>query len=103
MVTTHSPQVIGSAKREWLRGLRPGATEAEVNVPIEGRDSNAILADVMGTPIRSPEMEHQLDRVFDLIDDGEREAARTLLAELADELGWEDTEIVRAQARLHEG
>lgn len=103
VVTTHSPQVLGSAKREWLRGLRPGATEAEVDVPIEGRDSNAILTDVMGTPSRDPAMERRLNRLFDLIDDGQADAARALLAELAEKLGWEDTEIVRAQALLHEG
>lgn len=102
VVTTHSPQVIGSAKREWLRGIRPGATRAEVNVPIEGRDSNSILADVMGTPSRDPEMERQLDQLFNLIDDGDRPTALTLLEELATKLGVEDTEIVRAQALLYE-
>lgn len=103
VVTTHSPQVLGSARREWLRGIRPNATRAEVDVPIEGRDSNAILTDVMDTPSRDPQMERQLEQLYQLIDDEDGAAARTLLAELAAKLGWEDTEIVRAQALLHEG
>ena len=103
VVTTHSPQVLGSAQRQWLRGIRPDTTEAEVDVPIEGRDTNAILTDVMGTPSRAPEMERQLDQLFDLIDGGERSAALDLLDKIADKLGLEDTEIVRARALLHEG
>lgn len=103
VVTTHSPQVLGSARREWVRGISPDRGAAEVGVAVEGRDSNAILDDVMGAESRDDETTRRLDRLFQLIDDDEREPARTLLAELAAQLGWDDTSIVRAQARMGEG
>ena len=101
VVTTHSPQVLGSAKREWLRGLSPGADRADVGVAVEGRDSNAILDDVMGAASRDPEMTRALEHLFQHIDDDAMDLAREELAALAEKLGWEDTSIVRAQARMH--
>ncbi len=103
VVTTHSPQVIGSARREWVRGISSDATTAEVGASVEGRDTNAILDDVMGATSRNPDATRKLEQLFQYIDDDERELARALLKELAEQLGWDDTPIVRAQARLGEG
>lgn len=103
VVTTHSPQVLGSARREWVRGISPDRDTAELGASVEGRDSNAILDDVMGATSRDPETTRKLERLFELIDDDAGEPARALLAELAEQLGWDDTTIVRAVARLGEG
>lgn len=102
VVTTHSPQVLGSARREWIRGLFRGATEAEIGASVEGRDSNAILDDVMGASSRDLETTRRLEALFRLID-ADDPAARPLLEELGEQLGWDDTVIVRALARVREG
>jgi len=57
VATTHSAQVIGAAKREWIRLLVAGESHAFGVDHVEGRDANSILADVMGV---RPRLEWEL-------------------------------------------
>lgn len=100
VATTHSPQVIASARAEhmWLlhegRAQRPG--------PIRGKDSNAILRDIMGVPERPLWMKEQLEQLARLIEDGETEPARKLLVEIQADLGDDDPTVVGLQWELHD-
>ncbi len=100
VVTTHSPQVLASAKREWVRLLgvdEQGKPQAYQVGPTEGRDSNAILEDVMGVSERPEGMQERLTMLFRHIDDQNTKAARDEIEALAKILGEDDTALVRAR------
>lgn len=100
VVTTHSPQVMASARREsvWLlhdgEAIRPG--------PVHGKDSNAILRDIMGVPERPAWMTERLDQLARLIEDGDAEAARGLLEEVREALGDDDPTVTGLVWELHD-
>jgi predicted ATP-binding protein involved in virulence len=100
VATTHSPQVIASARPEhmWLlhegKAVRPG--------PIHGKDSNAILRDLMGVGERPAWMRERLDRLARLIDDGALLEAKALLEEIEKDLGEDDPTVTGLQWELHD-
>jgi hypothetical protein len=98
VVTTHSPQVVASARAEWVRVL-DGQTARMVD-HVEGRDSNSLLEDVFGVPARPVEFEERLRELFRAIDAGELATARTLAAALAPQLGPDDPDLTRARFLL---
>lgn len=85
VVTTHSPQVIGSVAARHVRLLSSNETGViSVTEPIasRGRDTNYVLAGVMDTPEQDPEV-HELFTKFDrLIDDGALDEADRVLDDL---------------------
>ncbi|MFH1464777.1 MAG: AAA family ATPase [Pseudomonadota bacterium] len=95
IVTTHSPQVLASAKREWVRRISPTGVHAVGHV--EGRDSNALLAEVFGDRERPAETEERLVALFQLIDQERMDEAASLLTELERTLGFHDAQLVRAR------
>lgn len=109
VATTHSPQVISTAKPEWLRVIAPGQTEALRVDAVHGRDSNAILRDVMGVSERPAWMERELDELNTLIENEKLKEAQALFKTLLMHLGpndqtlmglaWElkDAEIIHAK------
>ncbi len=99
IITTHSPQVLGSAKREWTRVI-DGDGRVFSGAYVEGRDSNSILTDVMGDRGRDPGTQDKLNTLFRSIDREEFEEARSQIADLAHFLGPDDIELVRAEALL---
>lgn len=100
IVTTHSPQVLSSAENRQVRRL-VGWTVSEQGVFVEGRDSNAILRELMGTDDRDPRGRAELRKLYTFIDDGRFVEARALLAQLrAQKWGDLDTEIIRAEGLL---
>ncbi|MCX4239896.1 AAA family ATPase [Paraliomyxa miuraensis] len=100
VATTHSPQVIASARPEhlWLlhdgKAMRPG--------PIHGKDSNAILRDIMGVGERPDWMRERLAELARLIDDGALDDAKALLAKVEDDLGQDDPTVTGLQWELHD-
>ena len=95
IITTHSPQVISDLK--WVHLLRSTSEGIAIKrVPSFGKDSNRILETLMGTPERRQEIKDDLRELFGLIDKGELGNARQLRQELADQMGEEDPEFVRA-------
>lgn len=98
VITTHSPQVIASAEQRWLRVL--GDDGARRSAPTEGRDSNAILRDVMGVPERPVAMQRKLARIESLIEDGELNEARTLLTEVKESVGDNDRDVMTLEWEL---
>ncbi len=100
IVTTHSPQVISEVPNDAVflvkdfQFVRPGA-------PTEGRDSNSILEETMGTPERPPEIKAELANIASLIDEEKYGQARGSLDKLAQRLTEQDNEVVRLRTMLH--
>jgi predicted ATP-binding protein involved in virulence len=98
IVTTHSPQVISEVKPESVYILEKTDEGVVAKRPESsfGRDSNRILEDLMGVPERPLEIKESLLKLFRLIDQGELDAARELRQHLADEIGADEPEFVKA-------
>lgn len=97
VVTTHSPQVLSSVPSESVLILDhfkgyPSAT------PTKGRDSSAILADVMGVSIHPKDVADKLDAIAITLDREDLGAAKVQIAALAAELGELDHEVVRLRS-----
>lgn len=100
IVTTHSPQVISEVPNDAVYVIknfqfyRPGA-------PTEGRDSNSILEEVMGTPERPQDVKEELEKIAALIDNERYADAHKHLDVIAERLTESDNEIVRLRVLLH--
>ncbi|HLO86718.1 MAG TPA: AAA family ATPase [Nostocaceae cyanobacterium] len=94
IVTTHSPQVLSEVDRENVFILEDSKI-IEVTPHTYGRDTNSILFEVMGVEKRPVKMQERLDKCFEMIDDGNLEAAKSELQKLSELLGNNDPEIVR--------
>lgn len=96
IVTTHSPQIVASVKRDQVRILKDNRL---VNTPVfvEGRDSNEILEDVFGVPPRPDKVKDELEHLYHLLEDEKFDEARAHLASLEQRLGPDDSAMVRAR------
>jgi predicted ATP-binding protein involved in virulence len=99
IVSTHSPQVLSSAENRQVRRLVNGRLQ-EHGVYVEGRDTNAILRELMDTSDRDDEGQAKLRELHAAIDQGVRERAETLLAELEGKWGALDPALVRARGLM---
>jgi predicted ATP-binding protein involved in virulence len=98
VITTHSPQVLMNVKRENVKVINHGKIE---EAPfIEGRDANALSLDVFGLPKRLPKYEAMLDKIHDLIDNGEEKQAQIELESLKQIWGNDDLDMHRAESFL---
>lgn len=101
IIATHSPQVIASAKNEYLRILRKneeGNIEVVNDLKAHGRDINSILFDVMGeVAYRPEEFDDKIDRLHISIDNRKIEEALKRLEELKKDYGENDEVVMEAQ------
>ena len=95
VVTTHSPQVLSSAENRQVRRLVDGRLQ-EHQVFVEGRDTNAILRDLMHTDDRDERGVVELNRLHRAIDRGDRVGAERIYRELAERWGDNDPALIRA-------
>ncbi len=72
----------------------------EHDVFVEGRDSNAILRELMDTTDRDEAGTQDLQRLHDAIDSGSREAAERIYAELVARWGDSDPALIRAKGLM---
>lgn len=102
VVTTHSPQVLSTVKPKsiYLLGKQDGAVVTTHPQSSYGRQSNQILTELMGTPDRPEDIRAELDRMFDLIDAGQIEAAQAARDSLAKDIGADEPEFVRADIAI---
>jgi predicted ATP-binding protein involved in virulence len=100
VLTTHSPQVIASCKAEWLRILPRQASQATGVNFAQGKDINAILADIMDAPERLPAIARDLARVASQIEDNNLAAARPALESVAALVGEDDARIIALRWEL---
>ena len=99
IVTTHSPLVLSNIPHNQVIILED--FQAVKTTPHTfGRDNNSILYELMGVEQRPKEVQRQLDKVYELIEEGKRDAARTLLEELSKDLGENDVAIAQAYVSL---
>ena len=98
IATTHSPQVIGEVEHDRIQIIADG----EVYSPAHsfGVDSSRVLADVMETEPRTPEVEAVLSDLAQAIRRQRYDNARGLLARLIDRLGENDPEVTRIRTLL---
>jgi predicted ATP-binding protein involved in virulence len=101
IVTTHSPQVLSSAENRQVRRLVDWKLK-ERGVFVEGRDSNAILRDLMGTDDRDEAGREALRALYEAIDGGQLQEAQKQLAQLREQWGNTDPELIRAGGLLDE-
>ena len=101
VVTTHSPQVLSSAENRQVRRLVDGRVQ-ERDVFVSGRDTNAILRDLMRTDDREEEGVVALRRLHDAIDGGDREQADRIYRELVGRWGDADPALIRAKGLMEE-
>jgi len=99
IVTTHSPQVLSKVKKENVFILED-YNLVEVTPHTYGRDSNSILYELMDVKARPGDVQKKIDDCFALIDEEKIEEAKVKLQELADLLGENDAEIVRARTLI---
>ena len=99
VVTTHSPQVLGSVENRQVRRLIDGSLQ-EGRVFVEGRDTNAILREHMNTEDRDLKGARELQRLHELIDRGRREEAEELYRRLLALWGDLDPDLIEAKVLL---
>ena len=102
IVTTHSPQVISQVKPEGIYILEKTDEGVVAKKPESsfGRDSNRILEDLMSVPERPLKIKESLLELFRLIDAGNIEGARQLRQQLANEIGADEPEFVKADVLI---
>lgn len=102
IVTTHSPQVISEVKPNGIYILEATSEGVVAKRPESsfGRDSNRILEDLMGVPARPQEIKDELLELFRLIDKGDLDGARQLRQQIADQIGADEPEFVRADVLM---
>jgi predicted ATP-binding protein involved in virulence len=101
VMTTHSPQVVSSAKGAWMRILDASGRVSKVD-HTEGRDSNAILDDIFGAGARPEKTMSQIRSIFTAIDRGDYAEARRSLEALQGQVGEHDVDVVRARWLLEQ-
>ena len=101
IISTHSPQVLSSAENRQVRRLVDGQIQ-DRNVFVSGRDTNAILRDLMRTDDRDDEGVDALRRLHDAIDRGDAEQADRIYRELQRRWGTNDPALIRAKGFMDE-
>lgn len=98
LVTTHSPQVIGEASRNsaWMLDRATGLSALRLAF---GSSSDLILEGLMDTPSRNEATKREIDELYELINAGRLDEARSGLASLRARIG-EDPEFTRIAAVL---
>lgn len=97
IITTHSPQVLGEVKGKVYRLKTTSNGIIAESLQTYGRDSSKILEDEMEADSRSIEIKEDLQKLFRLIEDGDLEAAREVRRKMAEEIGDDEPEFVKAE------
>ena len=99
VVTTHSPLVLSGVDRSSVRILKDFRI-AEQSPPVEGRDANAILSELMGLPAFPEKTQKKLRVIDELIQAEKFDQARREVEELAETMGEHDPEVVHQRSAL---
>lgn len=102
IVTTHSPQVIGEVESRSIRFLlRENGKVIPWTPPRSlGLDSSRVLEELMDVKARNAEIEADLGKLFQLIDDEAFAAAYEQISALSTKLGEDDPELTRARTLI---
>lgn len=102
IVTTHSPLLLGEVDANSVRFLSRDGNKITSWTPSHalGLDANRILSDLMGVESRREAMTEELDELSRMIEEGNYAASRERICILAEVLGKEDPELIRASAMI---
>ena len=102
IVTTHSPQVISHVKPEGIYLLEKTDQGIIAKRPESsfGRDSNRILEDLMGVSKRPQDIKESLHKLFQLINSDNLDAAKNLSHEIAEIIGEDEPELIKANVSI---
>jgi predicted ATP-binding protein involved in virulence len=103
IITTHSPQVLSHVHREniyVLEANEEGIIAATKPQRSFGLDSNRILEDIMSVSERHQEIKEEILNLFITIEEGDLNNAKKLLKNLADRIGYDDPELVKASVSI---
>ncbi|WP_428266804.1 AAA family ATPase [Haliangium sp.] len=101
IATTHSPQVLaGVDENSEVVGLSLSGEVEDGVLPVVGRDSNAVLVEVMGDRERPAQYEAKLDELYQKLDEQDFERVRVIIRELAAVWGADEPTLVRARWAL---
>ncbi|MFN0216248.1 MAG: AAA family ATPase [Saprospiraceae bacterium] len=98
-ITTHSPQVLSQLPKECVFLLKDNQIESG-EVFTEGRDTNSILKDVFKVPELEEKDEKEINKIYVLIEEGEKEQAEKMLINLLPKRGEGDREVQRIMSYL---
>ena len=98
IIATHSPQIIASAKNEWIRVL----TEDGVinNILAYGRDIKWVLKEMGVESSRVPEVLTKIEHCKKLLEDDNYDEAEQCIDEIENIIGSHDSEIVALRTSL---
>jgi predicted ATP-binding protein involved in virulence len=102
IVTTHSPIVLSQVKPEGIFCLekRDGKVIAYHPDSSYGRDVSQIVEDLMGVPSRPVQFQQGILELFRLIDAGDLDGAKQKREDLANEMGADEPELVKANVSI---
>ncbi len=98
IITTHSPQVLSYIQPEniyLLESTKQGIIAQKPTISY-GRDSNSILEDVMGVSERPQPIKEDIFKLFQLIDEGNLDSAKKLRQDIAEKIGLDEPELIKA-------
>lgn len=98
VATTHSPQVLGSAKDARVILLQSGS--AQPLMGLYGKDTNTLVTVYQGGEERDSRVQADLSAVEKLIDDDQVDQAQTRIADVERLLGADDPAIVRLRTLI---
>lgn len=95
IATTHSPQIVGETQHGQIRIIDGG----EVYIPSHsfGVDSSRVLEELMDTSPRNSDVDVKLAEIASLIDQDKGSEAKKVIDALAQKIGENDPEILRAR------
>jgi hypothetical protein len=94
--------VLGEVQARCVRFLEFVDGKVKVFTPSEayGMDANRILQEFMGAAVRNRQVEEELARLFELIDNEEFDNARIAIEVLEEKLGTAEPELTRASSLI---
>jgi len=99
ITTTHSPQVLSNVNSNSIFIIQD-FNFVDITPNTLGNDSNTILWDIFGVLERPLHTKEKIEKLYEIIEDeNKQDEAEQLLAELIDQLGENNPEILRA--KLH--
>ena len=98
VVTTHSPTIIASAKNTNL--IMIDGDQCYYYDSSYGKDSNSVMTDIMQVEPRPAEINNLFEAFRHAIDEGDLAKAKAVYQQLADILGENDREVVKARIDL---
>ncbi|MCB0520731.1 MAG: AAA family ATPase [Lewinellaceae bacterium] len=100
ILTTHSPQVLSTLKKENVFIL-DNFQLVQDTPHTYGRDSNSILWDIFGVEKRPPESKEIFSKLYRMMDDPDKvEETEALLRDVEERYGYYDEEVVRARGQF---